>query len=318
MNEPSKDIELSVSRYNEWYKSFAPKAYERAYQKAKQEVERLFDVTDNLTRLAAEIFIKDPSLLEILRHVASPPLAHDRLAGLVKLPPQIASALKKAKAGQNVRASLTQKAVKNIVDLVLAFSDRNIIPWIKKHPPTTKPTAQERSRALHIIADRVTLGYVLSQLRSEQEAMMLRRLKDWLGNRGYYYLDKKHLACSNKNTVSCLPPKTFTFQLQVKVRTSSENTVRIPIDVAVKPVSSPQVVLVEAKAAGDFTNPNKRRKEDEARYRHLLAELGKNNFAYIMYLFGYFNQKYLDHLKAAEIPWVWEHNLDALSFFIYK
>jgi len=314
MNEPNKDIELSVSRYNEWYKSFAPKAYERAYQKAKQEVERLFKVTNNLTRFEVETFVEDPSLLEILRHVASPPLAHDRLAGLVKLPPQIASALKKAKTDQNVQAPLIQKAVENIIDLVLALSDKNIIPWLKKRPPT-KPSTQERSRALHIIADRVTLGYVLSQLRSEQEAMMLRKLKGWLENRGYYYLDKKHLNCSDKSPVNCLPPKTFTFQLQVKVRSSSENTVRIPIDVAVKPVSSPRVVLVEAKAAGDFTNPNKRRKEDEARYKHLLTGLGKNNFVYIMYLFGYFNQKYLDHLKAAEIPWVWEHNLDALSSF---
>jgi hypothetical protein len=62
-------------------------------------------------------------------------------------------------------------------------------------------------------------------------------------------------------------PGTFAFRMNVTIeQESAGKTVNIPIDAVVMPKTAESgdfPLLIEAKSAGDFTNVNKRRKEDE-------------------------------------------------------
>jgi type II restriction enzyme len=71
-------------------------------------------------------------------------------------------------------------------------------------------------------------------------------------------------------------------------------------------------VLIEAKSAGDFTNTNKRRKEEAQKISQLRATYGKN-IRFNLFLCGYFDSGYLGYEAAEGIDWVWEHRMDDLS-----
>ena len=73
-------------------------------------------------------------------------------------------------------------------------------------------------------------------------------------------------------------------------------------------------LLIEAKSAGDFTNPNKRRKEEAAKVAQLKSSYG-NNIRFILFLYGYFDSGYLAYEAAEGIDWVWEHRVDDLAIF---
>ncbi len=73
-------------------------------------------------------------------------------------------------------------------------------------------------------------------------------------------------------------------------------------------------LLIEAKSAGDFTNTNKRRKEEVAKISQLQRYYGIN-IRFIMFLCGYFDTGYLGYEAAEGIDWVWEHRIDDLAEF---
>jgi len=90
--------------------------------------------------------------------------------------------------------------------------------------------------------------------------------------------------------------------------------INIPVDVAIKgakarPRDLP--LLMEAKSAGDFTNVNKRRKEEAIKMTQLRGTYGKN-VRYVLFLCGYFDSGYLGYEAAEGIDWVWEHRIDDL------
>ena len=70
-------------------------------------------------------------------------------------------------------------------------------------------------------------------------------------------------------------------------------------------------LLIEAKSAGDFTNTNKRRKEEAVKAAQLRQTYG-DRVAFILLLCGYFDTPYLGYEAAEGIDWVWEHRLDDL------
>lgn len=73
-------------------------------------------------------------------------------------------------------------------------------------------------------------------------------------------------------------------------------------------------LLVEAKSAGDFTNVNKRRKEEAKKVEQLRKTHGER-LRYALFLCGYFDSGYLGYEGADGIDWVWEHRIDDLSEF---
>lgn len=67
-------------------------------------------------------------------------------------------------------------------------------------------------------------------------------------------------------------------------------------------------MLVEAKSAGDFTNINKRRKEEATKTNQLRRTYG-TDVRFILFLCGYFDSGYLGYEAAEGIDWVWEHRI---------
>ncbi len=90
--------------------------------------------------------------------------------------------------------------------------------------------------------------------------------------------------------------------------------VNIPVDVVIQPKKLRKnriPVLIEAKSAGDFTNTNKRRKEEATKIRQLQSTYGEK-VQFILFLCGYFGTDYLGYEAAEGIDWVWEHRIDDL------
>ena len=90
----------------------------------------------------------------------------------------------------------------------------------------------------------------------------------------------------------------------------------MPIDLVIQPhnINSSQLpILVEAKSAGDFTNTNKRRKEEATKMRQLQATYG-SEVSLILFLCGYFESGYLEYEAAEGIDWVWEHRVQDFEY----
>ena len=73
-------------------------------------------------------------------------------------------------------------------------------------------------------------------------------------------------------------------------------------------------LLVEAKSAGDYTNVNKRRKEEAIKMNQLRHSYG-DNARLILFLCGYFDGGYLGYEAAEGIDWVWEHRIEDFGEF---
>ncbi len=94
-------------------------------------------------------------------------------------------------------------------------------------------------------------------------------------------------------------------------------SVNISVDAVVMPRGAKKgqlPLLVEAKSAGDFTNVNKRRKEEMAKMNQLRRTYG-DKVQFILFLCGYFDSGYLGYEAAEGIDWVWEHRIDELAEF---
>jgi hypothetical protein len=93
--------------------------------------------------------------------------------------------------------------------------------------------------------------------------------------------------------------------------------VNIPVDTVVMPLKTKAgglPLMIEAISAGDFTNVNKRRKEEATKVAQLRRKYGKG-VRYILFLCGYFDSGYLGYEAAEGIDWVWEHRMDDLARF---
>jgi type II restriction enzyme len=150
-------------------------------------------------------------------------------------------------------------------------------------------------------------------IRNAQEQRQLAAIKQWLDGRGYILVE-----AGNRLMFDQMKPGTFTFRLNLPVQQEGRNrTINIPVDAVVMPHQSTPgdlPLLIEAKSAGDFTNTNKRRKEEATKMAQLRSTYGLD-IHYILFLCGYFDSGYLGYEAAEGIDWVWEHRIDDLAEF---
>jgi hypothetical protein len=149
-------------------------------------------------------------------------------------------------------------------------------------------------------------------VRNPQEKRQLALIEEYLIARGYRL--KAHPAST---PIGRMEPGTFCFRLNVLVRTAKaeDKGVKIPIDAVIQPKTAtlPHLpVLLEAKSAGDFTNVNKRRKEEGIKINQLRATYGEQ-VMFVLFLCGYFDAPYLGYEAAEGIDWVWEHRMGDLD-----
>lgn len=195
-----------------------------------------------------------------------------------------------------------------IGSMIERLADHDIFPWLAED---REPVESEIHRAATIVADRLCGAQADPIIRNAQEQRQLRVIKEWLEARGYQDVTGQGFDFSE------MPPGSFSFRLNVLGLKDDGESVNIPIDAVVmlntaQPGDLP--LFVEAKSAGDFTNTNKRRKEEAIKVTQLRKHHG-DNVQFILFLCGYFDSGYLEYEAAEGIDWVWEHRVDDLTQF---
>lgn len=136
---------------------------------------------------------------------------------------------------------------------------------------------------------------------------------EWLTRLGY-----RDLPTGEGMKHDDMRPGTFSFRLNVPVkRERTDGTVDLPIDAVVMPRTAKTgefPLLLEAKSAGDFTNVNKRRKEEATKMDQLRRTYGQD-VRFVLFLCGYFDAGYLRYEADEGIDRVWEHRIDDLREF---
>lgn len=290
---------------------FAPSVFREERKKAAIEVEDTLKCTDYLLGLTPEILALNPGILPTLRMSTCPPIARDRLVGLAGVSKTLVNCLEKhRKLPPRMKAEDRDAQLERIIQTILRLADPDLLPWLASRG---MPAKAETQRAAVIIADRLCAANADPIVRNAQETRQLDLIEKWLSAKGY-----KRLKSNGGVQFDKMEPGTFCFRLNVPVNLEgTSNSVNIPIDAVVMPQRARRGELplfIEAKSAGDFTNVNKRRKEEAKKVLQLRATHGAK-VRYILFLCGYFDEGYLKYEAADGIDWVWEHRIDDLAAF---
>jgi hypothetical protein len=300
--EWKKDIALSVDLFNEWFIKFAPKTYRDTRLKTTEFVEEALTLTNDLRSITPEVLAAHPKVLPTLRMSTAPPLARDRLVGLAYTSKNLVLVMEAGAVPPRLDKKALMTELANICATIQRLLDTDIFPWLEGGK---SPTETEKYRASTIVADRLCGAMADPIVRNAQEQRQLALIESYLKKKRY---KKKAPA----GAMMDMEPGTFAFRVNVPV--GSARRVNIPIDVVIQPKAPRQgriPILIEAKSAGDFTNTNKRRKEEATKIHQLTATYGEDA-KLVLFLCGYFDGGYLGYEAAEGIDWVWEHRIDDL------
>ena len=298
------DIAASVDRFNDWFMRFAPDAFRSTRVLTTKRVTAALLATNDLRAIDCATLRESPSALATLRMCAAPPLAVDRLVGLAKANKSLIGSMEEGRLAKRMKAELLDQHLTNVCQVLTKLLDRDIFPWLDA---ATDPTPHERDRAATIVADRLCSAVANPIIRNAQEQRQLAIIGNWLNNRGY----RRQSHPAGKQ-LSDMQPGTYAFRMNLAV--GSALKVNIPVDVVIqpkKPRGDRLPILIEAKSAGDFTNTNKRRKEEATKIHQLQATYG-NSISFVLFLCGYFGTDYLGYEAAEGLDWIWEHRTDDL------
>ncbi len=299
------DVASSVDQFNRWFMRFAPEAFRSTRERTTEHVKASLLATDNLLALNAGTLKSNPGVLPTLRMCTAPPLAVDRLIGLTGVRKNLVSRMEKGKLPVHRQGTDMDVELMMIRDVIFHLLDRDIFPWLDNRET---PSDHERDRASSIVADRLCNAVANPIVRNAQEQRQLALIGDYLDSRSY----RKQVHPSDK-PLTDMEPGSYAFRMNLAVGTNRQ--VNIPVDVVIQPKRLRKdrlPILIEAKSAGDFTNTNKRRKEEAMKIHQLRAAYGPK-LAYILFLCGYFGCDYLGYEAAEGIDWVWEHRMDDLA-----
>lgn len=298
------DIAISVNQFNSWFLKSAPGTYEATRIKTTEDVKKALHQTNDLSKLTPEILKESPWILQTLRMCTAPPIARDRLIGLAKTRSSLVSRMEIGRLPSRINAATLEQDLIRICDIIYKLLDRDLFPWLQEE---RTPSDLERTRAATIVADRLCGAVADPIIRNAQEHRQLSLIEEYLTARGYW--KRPH---PTSKPITEMELGTFSFRMIVLV--GRERKTNIPIDVVIQPKKlRPHKIpiLIEAKSAGDFTNTNKRRKEEATKIRQLRAIYGPD-IQLILFLCGYFDSGYLGYEAAEGLDWVWEHRIDDL------
>lgn len=293
--------------YNDWFMRFAPKAYRDTRVKTAQRVVDAMRHTADFANLTPADLKAQPDTLPTLRMSTAPPIARDRLVGLAYTSKSLVETMEdKGKLPPRLPVADLDAHLSRVCAVIDKLLDRDLFPWLASGQAATD---QERERAATIVADRLCGAVADPIVRNAQEARQLSLIEEFLTARGY--TKKAHPA---GQSLTAMQAGTFSFRMNVVVG-SAPNTVNIPVDVVIQPKApkpSGFPLLIEAKSAGDFTNTNKRRKEEATKIHQLRATYG-DDANLTLFLCGYFDSGYLGYEAAEGLDWVWEHRVEDLE-----
>ena len=306
-----EDVAQSVDMYNDWFVRFAPEAYRTTRVQTTKNVEATLKATRNLTDVGVELLKAKPSVLPSLRMSTCPPLAVDRLIGLAGVSGHLVKLMEKAnRLPPRMPRRKLDSDLEKIGKIIEKMADPDVFVWLERGD---EPSEQELYRAATIVADRLCGAVANPIIRNAQEKRQLTAIGEWLTALRYEYL-----PAGEGTKYDQMQPGTYSFRLNVPVeQEGASTTINIPVDAVVMPKAAKAEelpLLIEAKSAGDFTNVNKRRKEEATKMNQLRRTYG-DNVRYSLFLCGYFDSGYLGYEAAEGIDWVWEHRINDLREF---
>lgn len=302
------DVIESVHMYNKWFVEFAPAAFRSERANTIVQVEAAFRATGDLAVISGDVFTADPTVMQVLRMCTCPPIAQDRLVGLSGVRKNLVSSMEeKGRLPPNLPKDLKEASLAKVATTISLLLDKELFPWLEARRPAT---AGERDMAATIVADRLCGALANPIIRNAQERRQLSAIAGFLEARGY------RLQALGRVPLVSMPPGTFTFRRDVLLGTGA--SVSLPMDAVVQPLGArygQMPVLIEAKSAGDFTNTNKRRKEEAKKMSDLKSHFG-NQANLVLFLCGYFDAGYLGYEAAEGIDWIWEHRIEDLDILL--
>lgn len=299
------DVARSVDQFNQWFMQFAPDAFRTTRVKTTSDVKAALIVTRDVRQIDVTTLKANPGVLPTLRMCTAPPLAVDRLIGLSGAGANLVDQLEAGKLPARIGEAALQAGLTDICRVLTKLLDRDIFPWLDAG---AEPTDHERDRSATVVADRLCSAVANPIVRNAQEQRQLAEIGAFLDAHGY----RKQPHPPGKPLKDMDPG---TYAVRMNITAGKQRTVKIPVDVVVqpkKPRKDRLPILIEAKSAGDFTNTNKRRKE-EATKIHQLKEAYGAAVRYILFLCGYFGSDYLGYEAAEGLDWVWEHRIEDLE-----
>ena len=299
------DIAASVDQFNQWFMSFAPDAFRSTRVKTTEHVKAALLATKDLRSIDVVTLTHSPSSLSTLRMCTAPPLAVDRLIGLADASKNLVGRMEGGKLPIRMNATDLNAELTKLCRIISKLLDRDIFPWLDT---AEKPTNRERDRASTIVADRLCSAVANPVIRNAQEQRQLKLIGDWLDARGY----RKQGHPTGKPLTEM---EAATYTLRMNLAVGKTLKVNIPVDVVIQPTKLRKdrlPILIEAKSAGDFTNTNKRRKEEATKIHQLQAAYSET-VPFVLFLCGYFGSDYLGYEAAEGIDWIWEHRIEDLA-----
>lgn len=300
-----QDVAASVDQFNRWFMQFAPAAFRSTRKKVTKSVKMALLAMHDLTEIDLPTLKANPNALATLRMCTAPPLAVDRLIGLANTSKRLVSVMETTgKLPPRMEAVFLDAELTKICQIADKMLDRDIFPWLDA---MKMPTNHERNRASTIVADRLCSAVANPIVRNAQEQRQLALIGDFLDKLGYH-----RQAHPTDKSITEMESGTYNFRTNLKAGKIVK--VNIPIDVVIQPKiprNDRMPILIEAKSAGDFTNTNKRRKEEAMKIHQLQETYGKS-VVFILFLCGYFGSDYLGYEAAEGIDWIWEHRIDDL------
>lgn len=288
----------SVEFYNRWFMEFAPVAFQTARKEALKRVMSTLVLTKDFIQPTPEAILDSPQILSVLRMATAPPLAQERLAGLSYISKSFLKNLEHGKLPKSRSEAEVIGLLNGVLKPIKTMLDKDLFPWL----PDGVATPQQRNRSAYIIADRLTGALSDPIIRNEQEKRQLKAIDTFLKGKGYTFIKKI-------DNFKSMLPLTFSYHVNVPVKIGEAKMVNMPIDVVIQPKDGERCpILVECKSAGDFTNTNKRRKEEATKVNQLRDTYG-NEINFCLFLCGYFDTGFLGYEAAEGIDWVWEHRI---------
>lgn len=304
------DIARSVDMYNDWFITFAPEAFRKTRLTTAKAVARTLEATENLMSISPTILKADPAVLPTLRMATCPPLAVDRLVGLAGVSKNLVGCMEAGKLPARMAKHELDEQLEKIGNTIEKLADPDIFVWLDRAKP---PSGRELYRASTIVADRLCNSVANPIIRNAQEQRQLASIAAWLKARHY-----REIPTGGGAKFDAMPPGTFAFHVNAPVKQEDgDKIINISIDAAImrkNTISGGIPLLIEAKSAGDFTNVNKRRKEEATKIRQLRYTYG-DEVVFVLFLCGYFDSGYLGYEAAEGIDWLWEHRIDDLAEF---
>lgn len=299
------DVNRSTAEYDAWFQATAKTILQEQRTAAAKLAVATMRETKNLRDLSSDALKKHPTSLYLLRQAVLPPLARARLVNFTGVNPALVNRMEKSGTVGPITPEV-EEDLEALAVFIEPHLDPDLLPWIAAD---RKPTKREQDRALMLLGDRHARAMFDTEFRNAQEHRQKDLLRKFLMKHGF-------VAGDNSTPAAELALGTFVMGKNLVGKTATGNTQNLPTDCVIRPRKrSLPLVALEMKSAGDFVNPNKRRKEESDKHK-ALARAYRKKAVMLLQLFGYFDEVYLAFEASAGLDWVWDHRLKDLDPYL--